>query len=132
MNGSAFSGSFFAYKLFFSVKIFAALSSMSPVDTFILTRFPAFADFLSFQTQVLSASTVSRPYTQECVSLIFLPALLSSHSLCGGAGVLISPDTQFNRSYSRACPPIFLSAFLHILSPFSILFNFLSPSPSSS
>lgn len=58
------------------MKIFAAaaLSSTSPVDTFILTRLPAFSGFLSLQTHLLSTSAVSRPYTQECVSLILFPS----------------------------------------------------------
>lgn len=73
LNDSAFSGSFFGHKLFFSMKSFAAaaLSSTSPVDTFILTRFPAFSGFLSLQTQLLSTPAVSQPYTQECVSHFF-------------------------------------------------------------
>lgn len=124
---------------FCSVKTPAAAPPPPPgrPDTFLsfsgFLSFPSFSGFLFLpNSSPFCIGGISAVHTGVCFSYFPPPALLSSHSPCGGAGLLIGPDTQFKRSSSRASPPIFLSAFLHILSPFSILLNLLSPSPSPS
>lgn len=101
-------------------------------DTFLsfsgFLSFPSFSGFLFLpNSSPFCIGGISAVHTGVCFSYFPPPALLSSHSPCGGAGVLIRPDTQFKRSYSRASPPIFLSAFLHIFISVQYFVEFPQP-----